>query len=143
MAFRGFVWKAFTCGILTLSVGCGAFGGAEVGEVTGKVTLDGEPLSDAEVAFVPTSGGTTSTGYTSEDGSYLLVYDAERDGAEVGEHTIRVTRIQPEAQDGETPKQYEKLPASYNTESELKIEVKSGSQTVDIPLKSDGTVPTL
>ncbi len=143
MAFRGLVWKTLACGLIAMGVGCGAMGGAEVAEVTGKITLDDQPLSDVEVAFAPASGGTTSIGYTDEAGTYALVYNAERDGAEVGEHTIRVTRVQPEEQDGEKPKLREELPASYNANSELKITITPGSQTVDIPLKSDGTVPQL
>lgn len=143
MAFRRLVWKTLACGIIAMGVGCGALSGPEVAEVTGTITLDDQPLSDVEVAFVPTSGGTTSTGYTDESGTYVLVYDAERDGAEVGEHTIRVTRVQPEEQDGEKPELREKLPESYNVKSELKIAITPGSQTVDIPLQSDGTVPQL
>ena len=143
MAFRGFVWSVLGCGFITIFAGCGAFTASEVGEVSGTITLDDRPLSDVEVAFAPVDGGKTSLGYTDESGAYVLVYDAELDGAEVGKHTIRITRVQPEEQDGEQPKQFEKLPASYNSESKLTVEVKSGSQTVDIPLKSDGEVPAL
>lgn len=54
-----------TCAVVAF-VGCGR---SDLGQVTGRVTLDGEPLAGAFVEFVPTGGeGSSSSGRTNERG---------------------------------------------------------------------------
>ena len=49
---------------LVTVAGCG--GNADLGTVAGVVTLDGQPLANATVEFIPTDGGETRSSY---DGS--------------------------------------------------------------------------
>lgn len=130
--------------VLSLSlvglVGCG--GDSNMGGVTGTVTLDGQPVSDATVNFTPKKAGSPSNGRTDSSGKYELSYSKSKKGAEIGEHTVRVTTFRKANPDAETPITAvpEKIPARYNSKSELTKEVKSGNNTIDLELKSDGPV---
>lgn len=143
------VAASLTCLIL---IGCG---GEDVGSVTGKVTMDGQPLPNAIVTFVPEGGGRTGTGKTDANGEYKLVF-AGGEGATIGKNKVAVTTApeavevaamssdSPEyaqqamgnASDYNTAKVTEPIPAKYNKNTELTFEVTSGSNVYDIELKS-------
>lgn len=115
-----------------LLVGCG--GGSdlpELGEVTGVVTLDGQPVSGAQVQFIPQSGR-PSSGETDASGKYELHYTADVAGAVLGSHTVKINT----AVDGRDDPSTEKIPARYNSKSELTEEVKSGVNEINFDLKS-------
>lgn len=75
--------------VLLFAAGCGD-DGPERGNVTGKVTLDGEPLEGADLEFQPKEGS-PSYGTTNDDGKYKLMYTRDKKGAMVGEHTVKIT----------------------------------------------------
>lgn len=134
-------------------LGCG---GEDLGSVTGKVTMDGQPLPNAIVTFVPEGGGRTGIGKTDANGEYTLVF-AGGEGATIGKNKVAVTTA-PEAtevtamrsdspeyaaqasggtmSDYSKPAVIEKIPAKYNKNTELTFEVTSGSNVYDIELKS-------
>lgn len=127
--------------------GCGGGGSDDLsmGQVTGTVRLDGQPLPGVAVLFAPeTTGdkansGGPSTGVTDKDGKYKLEYSDTKSGAVVGKHTVRLTtgRRAGEDETGKrTPPVPEKLPAKYNLQSTLTQEVKPGENTFDFDLKS-------
>jgi hypothetical protein len=75
-----------------VAAGCGGNG---LVTVTGKVTLDGEPLSDATVIFVPVEGAnklSTPGGRTDESGVFYLTTREINDGAMPGEYNVTVTK---------------------------------------------------
>ncbi len=112
--------------------GCSRSGPA-LGEVSGNVTLDGQPLPDAQLSFMPTKGGRTAMAQTDEEGNYTLIYSMKAYGGEVGENLVRVNKSEapkPEANAVEV------IPARYNEQSELKFEIKPGSNTYDLDLQS-------
>ena len=108
----------------------------DVAEVSGRVTLDGQPLGDAVVMFQPTTSragqtalGPGSHGTTDTEGRYALrLIDPDREGAVVATHRVTITtarEVNPDSESGEmTP---EKVPARY----------RDGSLTFDVP--ADGT----
>lgn len=120
------------CGIVSLAVlaGCGGETEAlpELGTVTGKVTLDNQPLSDAMIFFEP-SKGAMSSGSTDAQGEYVLHFNAETPGAVLGTHTVRISKP-----DGEAGPEI--LPTKYNMESELTAEVTAGDNPIDFQLTS-------
>ncbi|NLS92018.1 MAG: carboxypeptidase regulatory-like domain-containing protein [Planctomycetaceae bacterium] len=61
--------------------------------VTGKVTLDGNPLEGATVGFVPSAGGTSAIGTTDASGTYQLSTFGSNDGAVPGEYKVKVTKF--------------------------------------------------
>ncbi|QDU63809.1 hypothetical protein Pan216_46900 [Planctomycetes bacterium Pan216] len=121
---------------LTLLTGCGGGEKPDLGTVTGTVTLDGEPLSNAEVFFQPEQGR-PSVGQTDADGDYELLYTVRRKGAQLGKQTVRIsTATMKEDDEGNTIEIPEKVPPQYNSETTLVVEVVPGSNDFDFDLKS-------
>lgn len=126
------VVAAVSCTFLSSCTDSGDFG-----TVTGKVTLDGQPLANAQVDFTPVSGGRPSTAVTDDDGDYELKYTMKQDGAESGEHTVSVSTY--EISDGEVTRP-ELVPEKYNLKTTLTKTVESGSNDIPIELNSDGPI---
>ena len=97
MKCRFQVLLAIVAGVAVLA-GCGS--DRKMGHVTGKVTLNNEPIAEIGVVFQPANfqpstskGGNEdrigSGGLTDADGEYTLrFYDTDKAGALVGEHNI-------------------------------------------------------
>jgi hypothetical protein len=113
--------------------GCG--GGSNLGEVEGTVTLDGQPLANALVEFEPIDEGQRSAygGMTDATGRYVLFAAGDAKGAALGEYTVHITIEGPDDEGGQT---VPRIPARYNSQSELRATVKAGTQTINWPLKS-------
>ena len=108
------------------------------GTVHGRVTLDGEPLSNAAVMFEP-ENGRPSYGVTSDTGQYSLVYRGKPWGAIVGQHKVRITTeaLIPDSPGSAAAKVVkEKLPPKYHTQTTLSAEVAKGDNTIDFDLTS-------
>ena len=91
--------QGLACAVfILLSVGCGG-PAYEFVPVAGEVTLDGNPLTDAEVRFQPLTGagsenpGPGSVGRTHEQGEFVLhsTLDPKQPGAVPGEHRVWIT----------------------------------------------------
>ncbi|MCA9163941.1 MAG: carboxypeptidase regulatory-like domain-containing protein [Planctomycetales bacterium] len=120
-------------------IGCGSH---NVGQVEGRVTLDGEPLPNAMVTFTPVAEGTPSFGVTDEQGNYRLQYTRDTEGAEIGEHLISIrteTSGNPDAEPP-IPATPERVPMKFNAQTELRKSVEKGAQTIDLPLDSEGDI---
>lgn len=115
---------------VALAVGCAKSDRPPLGRVTGTVTLDGQPLAAALVAFTPEGRGRTSLGTTDAAGRYSLSYLREIAGANVGRHVVRIMTAN-EENGGR-----ERLPARYHRRSELVADVQAGDNTIDFPLRA-------
>ncbi len=145
--------------LLSFIVGCGGDSGPPLGTVNGKVTLYGKPYPKALVTFTPEGGGPAATSSTDENGDYEL-WSAGKKGAPIGNHLVSVVTIKEPVKASEPvaatssddpayaaqvfggaaaykadKEEKEKIPAKYNKSSELKHEVKSGSNTINLDLK--------
>ena len=132
--------------ICLILAGCGS--GSKV-RLAGEVTFEGQPLSKGTIVFTPvdTSAG-PSTGADIVDGRYDIPSDV---GVTPG--TIYLVQITALGKSGKTianpfdpkgPKlelDANYLPASYNTNSKLKLKVVGGNKQIDFPLNKDGSVP--
>ncbi len=125
------------CGCSAILAACLVAGGCsksgdrpDLGEVTGVVTLDGEPLANASISFTE-PGFRSSVGKTDSEGRYELIYIRDIKGAAVGTHTVRIKCF---AEPGQHVKQ---VPRKYNDESELTQEVKPGQNVINFNLKSN------
>jgi hypothetical protein len=111
--------------------------------VTGKVTLDGEPLPNAVVSFMPVDEqGSPTLAVTDRRGAYTLEQTADVPGAPAGKYTVRITTYRegrPEA-DPPVAGAAEKVPAHYNIRSTLTAEVRPGENVVDFELSSEGEI---
>lgn len=119
----------------------------DLAAVTGVATLDGVPLGNAVIEFIPIRdanlnvsskdiqmAGSSSIGYPDSQGRYTLQYKAGVLGAVVGQHVVVVTQREIDAEKGEAL-----IPAAYKTArtSPLKFTVTKGSNKIDLPLTSE------
>jgi hypothetical protein len=74
--------------LLTLVVGCG---GSKLVPVTGLVTLDTKPVSDAGVMFCPVGPGPAVSGVTDAAGRFQLT-TMNKGGAMVGQYRVAITK---------------------------------------------------
>jgi hypothetical protein len=122
--------------LLALLTGLAGCGGPS--SLSGLVTLDGEPLSDAGIAFFPEQDEAEMVvGTTDQEGRYLIT-PAAGESIAYGKYKVVVSkRAQPTPAEVEafiTPE--ELIPAKYSDKSqtELIVEVKSGAE-IDLHLK--------
>src|SRR5690606_6599242 len=112
-------------------VGCrGSADRPELGQVTGTVYLDGEPVPFVWVMFNPTGGGRTSMGRSDENGQYKLMYLDGVEGANIGQHEVAVMMYHED--ELEELREYsdkpinEPIPPRYNSETTLAEMVVAG-----------------
>lgn len=114
---------------------------SNVADVSGNVTLQGQPLAGAIVTFVGQNSASLSRAITDESGKYTLVYSSNHAGAETGEYAVSISTFKPADTDSEPPTAAvpEKVPARYNLQTELKARVEAGKNVIDFKLE-DGPV---
>jgi hypothetical protein len=123
--------------VATWVAGCSS--GLPYGDVQGEVTLDGKPLDEGVVRFVPIDGKTPTASALIEGGKF-----SER--VPVGSHRVEISS--PKLPKGFTSSKQlkrgtvdegsaleELIPECYNTRSELRAEVKQGPNPVRFDLK--------
>jgi hypothetical protein len=107
--------------VLVATTGCG---GPVRRAVAGTVTLDGQPLDEAVIVFVPLDGGGRKTGGRIEAGRYELAKDV---GLLPGGYRVEVADdppIEPGMRpDSVSPRQRRQLPVVYSVASPLTVEV--------------------
>lgn len=128
-----------TClGLMVAGVlGCGTGSSIEVVRVTGKVTLDDQPLEKGLIHFLPTDGKGSSAACEIQQGEYQV-------DVQVGNKRIEVTspKVIGKQKAYDTPDSptmdilQERIPAEYNVQSQLKASVSKDKKTLDFPLKS-------
>lgn len=116
--------------LLTLIAGCGQRG-PQTAPVRGRVTLDGRPLAGADIQFQPAGAGRPSRGRTDSDGRYELMFKRGQPGAIVGEHTVRIWVSR------EVVPNPPIIAAKFDTQSELRREVKSGNNEFDFEVTTE------
>jgi hypothetical protein len=105
------------------------------------VTLDDKPLPNAAVEFTPVDGkGLTSYGKTDSNGAYVTMATRTDKGSAVGENKVRITTYDILDEGGKQTRIPEKVPLKYNESTELKADVKSGSNTFNFDLKTEGKI---
>jgi hypothetical protein len=139
-------------------IGCGSKNPLGVVKVTGKVTMDGQPVSGAQITFIPKSGGSgTLCGATTDsEGVYSLMTPSagEAKGAVPGEYEITIIKITQEASPEDSipseerttptsqapPKIIKHLPMKYEKTSTSGLSetvAKGGKNVFDFDLKKD------
>ncbi len=126
--------------LVLLLAGCG--GPHHLARVSGRVTLNGQPLPKAAVVFQPIGAanadpGPGSGGFTDADGRYSLTLTGKTTpGAVVGKHKVRITLVPDDNSADDTPKRTKRLPPKYNRETTLEFDVRpGGTDKADFDLK--------
>ncbi|MEP3480900.1 MAG: carboxypeptidase regulatory-like domain-containing protein [Fuerstiella sp.] len=128
--------------------GCGGAASdmPDIGQVTGKVTIDGQPGANLMVTFQPQSGR-PSYATTDEAGAYELTYNGDAKGAKLGSNLVTISTAGggEDYGDGGSAKEVslenaDALPAKYNTlagaNEEMTVEVKSGANEFNWDIQS-------
>lgn len=119
---------AVTALFIVQLAGCGQGDRPQLGTVQGVVTLDGKPLPNAAIRFLPVVPVRASMSMTDAEGRYELVYIRDIMGAAVGQHRVEIT-----TEAAGTP---EKLPAQYHAKTALTATVEPGANEINFDLKS-------
>ena len=125
---------AFAC------IGC-ANNNAGRMEISGQVTLDGQPVEQGSISFIPT-GGTRGpvAGGAIVAGKYHImasqgpVVGKQRVEIRAGRKSGRQIRATDFGEEGQVDEMVESVPAKYNTASELMYQVESG-RNLDVDFK--------
>ena len=128
---------------MVLAVFIAGCGGDTHFPVKGNLTLDGAPLVDATISFVPQGGkGTPAIGRTDNGGSYVINVSSDQLGMEPGEYSVRITTYDEgnaEA-DPPLPRIPERVPVKYNLDSTLTAVVEPQENVFDFALDSKGEI---
>ena len=141
---RTLLLSTVAAGLTSLLAGCGS-SGPELTDVTGKITLDGQPVVACNVTFVPTGGGSPSYGKTDSKGEYRLMYTRDKYGAMLGQHSVtletqKLSKSEKEelrSAGEDVPSDSVTIPKKYREDGALTAEVKSGKNKIDFDLKSE------
>jgi hypothetical protein len=111
--------------------------------VSGKVTVDGEPLAKGAIRFrtlKSSTGNTMEAGDLIRDGEYHI---ARNEGPVPGTYSVVITEeLEASRPNGELPGPYPKvnpgkIPEKYTRKNSLSAEIKTGqSEPVDFDLKT-------
>lgn len=128
-------WACLWLALLGLA-GCGD---GRMSQVTGMVKLDGKPLEKGQITFYPADGQAQVTGGPLQEGRYSVRVPVGTMKVVISApKVVGEKAIYPGQKDSpKMPITNEALPARYNDQSELRLEVKSGTNEKDFELQSD------
>jgi len=114
--------------------GCG---GSELATVSGTVTLDGQPLKEGSMRFVPADGKAPTEAAMIHDGKFTAQlqrtnYKVEIHATKLVDSGVKLDEKGP----GGGPTAVELLPQRYNVQSELKLTVTGPARDARFDLTS-------
>lgn len=116
--------------------GCSQGDRPQLGYVSGRVTMNGEPLGNIIVKMKPEKGREAAV-RADDNGNYNMEYLPGVKGTKVGPNTV--TFEWPLGYEGPT----KPIPRQYTgVDSPFKIDVKPGKNQFDFDLKADENAPT-
>lgn len=124
--------------LLLLSiVGCSS-GRTDLVEVTGKVTLDGQPIDKGKITFEATDGKGGVEGGSIENGEYSVKTTLGSKAVKINSPKVVGEKKTYGTADSPTEEVVtEAIPKQYNRDTELKIDVSSSSLEHNFDLKSN------
>lgn len=135
--------RAAAAGLALFLAGCGGGGDRPTAVVEGKITVNGKPVPNGTVMFVPVETGAPATGEIRPDGTYRMTTYSDGDGAVVGKHQVSITALadmQNRLPEDRTPLPPPIIPHKYlhRGTSGLTADVKAGEvNTIDFDLVDD------
>jgi len=103
--------------------------------VSGRVVIDGEPLTNGTIIFIPEGGAHTSIGTIDKEGHFTLTCYDGNDGAVLGTHRMEIVlseALDEDAPPWPVPRKY----ANYQT-SDLTAEITGPANDVLVQLETD------
>jgi hypothetical protein len=117
--------------LVFLILGCGSGDGAA--DVKGEVTLDGQPLTEGVIHFMPVDGKSRTASTFVRDGRFETRVPLGKQRVEIS--CVKTQPLRP-GQMPDSATGAEIVPAKYNTKSELMLEVKRGKNEPRFELTS-------
>jgi hypothetical protein len=119
--------------VLLMLAGCAP----KDGQVSGTVTVDGEPLAVGSILFVPADGKGQTTGGNIKDGHYSVRVSPGKMKVSISAaKVVGKKKIYPTPNSPEMPVTVEALPARYNQQTSLTLDVQPGKVAKDFELQS-------
>jgi hypothetical protein len=112
-------------------IGCGAGDGAV--EVAGDVTLDGKPIEEGVIHFMPVDGKSRTTSTFIRGGRFQTRVPPGKQRVEIS--SVQARPVRP-GQDADSATGGEIVPAKYNTKSELQADVNRGKSPIRFELST-------
>lgn len=109
--------------LLVLISGCSR--GKPVGDVQGTVTVNGQPLAEGSIRFIPVNGDTAATGGLIKDGAFRVEVPVAQQRVEISSNTIDKEKTPPNATADQIVMK-SLVPPRFNFKSELKLDVVPG-----------------
>ena len=116
---------------MLIACGCGKTDPLHRQAVSGKITLNGDPLKAGSIEFSPVENGSPS-GASIQDGSYVI---PKEKGLPPGDYLVRISASDGNEQTVEVPGESNKIskeliPAKYNVKTTLRFHVDEKGQNV-------------
>ena len=128
------VWTGGLVTLLAL-VGCSE---SKTAEVSGTVTVDGQLVKRGSISFIPTDGNTPTAGGPIKDGHYSVMVPITAMKVKItAPKVIGKRKLYDTPDSKEVDVVEEGLPAKYNQDTELTLEVKPGQNHKDFALQSN------
>ncbi|HEY3391445.1 MAG TPA: hypothetical protein VGK58_01970 [Lacipirellulaceae bacterium] len=96
-----------------------------MGDVQGSVTVNGEPLDEGSIRFIPVNGDTQATGGTIQGGKFRVQVPVAKQRVEIAANVIDQEKTPPNATADEIVMKH-LVPDRYNIQSELTLDVTPG-----------------
>jgi hypothetical protein len=120
--------------LILAGAGCSPSG---MSTVTGEVTLDGEPLKEGLIRFIPPDGAGPTADATISDGHFKATVPPGAKRVEISASRVVGKRKMYDTPDSPVADEVkERLPARYNVKSELTMTVEKGNQEKRFELTS-------
>jgi len=117
--------------LVVLIAGCSK--GKQVGDVHGKVTVNGQPLMEGAVSFIPVNGDKRTTGGLVRNGEFEVEVPVTKQRVEITANIIDKEKTPPNATADQIVMKA-LVPAKYNSHSELTLDVVPGVNEVEYKL---------
>ena len=126
-------------GILLGLAASGCSSASDKGTVRGEVTLDGQPLKEGVIRFVPADGNSATADARILDGRYEAQVPPGQKRVEISAPKVvgKGKRMYDTPDSPTVDDVRELLPARYNARSELRLTVQAGTQEKKFELKTD------
>lgn len=124
--------------MLVNALGCGGGEAVHEVEVTGKITIDGQPIDQGSISFVAADGVARTGGGVIKDGKYIArVAPGEKKVMVLGNRVVGTEPLYQGVPDSPTREKLETVtPPAYNAahQTPLTATINDGPQTLDFEL---------
>lgn len=124
--------------MLVSAIGCSGGETVHEVEVTGKITIDGQPIDNGSISFVAADGVARTGGGIIKDGQYIArVAPGEKKVMVLGNKLVGTEPLYQGVPDSPTREKFETVtPPAYNAahQTPLRATITDGPQTVDFEL---------